>query len=447
MFEESDTHGFSSNTGNLRGTRDSELAVGRRRRNPNVEVLDVFFSVVVFVLLFVFVYIKFVSRGALGLENEAYGLAKLLLITELTMLAFIALNLGQLRQKMSAVVCVVFLWLLWLWIAVTCSDLESIASIDYVHDLIQVFYCPLFVPFFYLLVRKTPRWLGITNRVALLLITFSSVMYYYVFLYQNMSVTQGFVSLNDVYYLLLLLPWVLVSQSRVIRYFGILFVAFIVFWSMKRTAFIVLVGSLLVYFVCDRLVSRRWVDVRWLTGVVLVAVVTISLFTYVEGITGNTLITRMADSLVDRGSGRLDIYEDVLQLQVHATPYHWVFGHGHNAVMSYSNSVIPVSAHNDWQEVLFDYGLPGLGLYVWFHWLLLGVVWRAVRERAFYGQAMAASYSIFVGMSLTSHLVLYASYFSYLMCFWGAVCALSEHEKEVGGRVCWVEVEEWNARN
>ncbi len=138
----------------------------------------------------------------------------------------------------------------------------------------------------------------------------------------------------------------------------------------------------------------------------------------------------MYSILDDRGSGRLDIYNEVIRLQSESDIYSWVLGHGHDTVRKFNTMEGSeyLSAHNDWLEVLFDYGLPGLVLYFSIYFVLLYEIIHLLKRRSYLGPPMAASYALFIVISFSSHLVLYASYFAYLMAFWGSLWGFYERE-------------------
>ena len=58
----------------------------------------------------------------------------------------------------------------------------------------------------------------------------------------------------------------------------------------------------------------------------------------------------------DEGNGRLDIYSDVFVQYLDSDLFSQLFGHGYNMV---SVVLKGPSAHNDFLEVLYDYGIIG----------------------------------------------------------------------------------------
>lgn len=375
-------------------------------------------------LILAFALAAFAGRGAFG-TDELYGIGRLWAITEILMLAYVLRHVCCLNLR-TPMIALMWIWLS--WVSCTCLQLFQSGISAIVRGLLQVLYCPLFFFFFYIVGKRRPSWTGLISHIFTLVLVFCCFMFWKVFGYQNSSFRSGSALLNDVYYPLLILPFVLITPEQWLRYGGMALVSLVTFWSMKRTAFAVLLASMLAYFVIDFIRLRGRLDWRWMTGIALAAVIGVSLFNYVGDSSGGFFISRVEAVEQDRGSRRLDIYEGVLSLQANALPTQWILGHGHNSVLTESEEkgMLPTSAHNDWQEVLFDYGLPGFFLYAIIHLQVIRLVWRFVRRGSEFAPALAASYVIFLLMSLASHLVLYASYFSYLMAFWGLAVAVEE---------------------
>ena len=107
-----------------------------------------------------------------------------------------------------------------------------------------------------------------------------------------------------------------------------------------------------------------------------------------------------------------------------SSPTRLVIGHGHFGVRQ--DSWLEISAHNDFLEVIYDYGLVIFIFYL--------CLWGYVIRRAYYLYKTksemflpyAASFSIFLVMSMVSHLILYTTYFNYLVMFWGMTEAMIE---------------------
>jgi len=109
---------------------------------------------------------------------------------------------------------------------------------------------------------------------------------------------------------------------------------------------------------------------------------------------------------------------------VKSSPSHILLGHGHNAVKR--ESIMDISAHNEFLEIIYDYGIIILLVYI-------GLWVYVVRQWLYHYRnntpdfiPYTLSVCIFAVMAMVSQLVLYVSYFLYLVMFWGMVHALKE---------------------
>jgi hypothetical protein len=377
-------------------------------------------------LLFVSVFIRLSSRGV-GNSEDLSGYVQILALSDLVMMSYLVLNVSFTR-RVPPLVTLVGVWTL--WVVFTCSGLIRYDFRTTVIGLLEVIYGPLLFLFFYETSRRNPERCRISNAVFISLLMFCSALFFTVFRYQNMYLARGAAVLNDAYYLLLLLPWVLFLPQVVWRYAGVVLIAIVVLWSLKRTATLALVISLLVYIIAEKSRLRKGFGWGSLIGLCALVFISVQMYTFVDDQSDGLLSIRISSASDDQGSGRMYVYQEVFRLQGKSTMDEWILGHGHDTVRKFNTMQESeyLSAHNDWLEVLFDYGLPALVLYGCLHFLLLRYTFRLLATRAYLGPSMAASYALFFVISLTSHLVLYASYFGYLMAFWGLICAICERE-------------------
>jgi O-antigen ligase len=104
-----------------------------------------------------------------------------------------------------------------------------------------------------------------------------------------------------------------------------------------------------------------------------------------------------------------------------------ILGHGHNAVRR--DSPLEISAHNEYLEIIYDYGIIALTIYLGLWIYVIKQFLFHYRNNTIFFIPYALSICIFVVMSMVSQLVLYVSYFLYLVMFWGIVQAAKERWK------------------
>ncbi len=85
-----------------------------------------------------------------------------------------------------------------------------------------------------------------------------------------------------------------------------------------------------------------------------------------------------------------------------------------------------ISAHNEYLEIIYDYGLIALIVYLGLWIYVIKQFIFHYRNDTVYFIPYALSICIFAVMSVVSQLVLYVSYFLYLVMFWGIVQAGKE---------------------
>lgn len=227
---------------------------------------------------------------------------------------------------------------------------------------------------------------------------------------------------NMIYFLLLPVPVVLCTNSPRKRIIILLFATFLAVLSMKRS--VMLAMALTWGVICVKyLFGSRKKGLAVVLSVLLVFAAAAS-YSIVDRVSGGSLSSRFDDDEDDVTNGRAAIYAATWDLIANSSPADLILGHGHNTVRK--DSILEVSAHNDWMEILYDYGLLcvllylGLWIYVVRQWIF------HMRKNTIFFVPYTLSLFLFAVMSLVSQLVVYVSYFLYLVMFWGMVGAAKE---------------------
>lgn len=288
-------------------------------------------------------------------------------------------------------------------------------------DLTSMVLWPICFLSVYLLIFDNPELLK-GMKFIFIIILFIGIYFFFI-QWMNPQIVEGNEEqgrFNLVFFPLLTTPWILMLKNKWIKNLLFVTIFILVLLSQKRSAFIIMVVMLLPYVIYEvRSYQKKLVSI-FIFGM-LVAVFAASFAIYTEA-NDNNIVDRINNISEDEGSGRLPIYYAVITLQNHSSLIEWIFGHGHFAVRR--DSPFFMSAHNDFLEVLYDYGIIVFGLYLLLWWYIAGKLIRMYKEKSKYFFAYFSSVVVFVFMSLVSHLVLYASNFIYLVCFWGAIEAL-----------------------
>lgn len=239
---------------------------------------------------------------------------------------------------------------------------------------------------------------------------------------------------NTIFFILLLTPLVTLvrnTRNRFAMLFAILTCSVI---SGKRSAMIAIALVLLIEWIryIKNSPSRKFrTVVMTIFSVILLAG---AVYT-VESTLGISFIERFQGIEEDGGSGRADAFVQVSFRYSQLPLEEKLFGCGHNAVriedfvsLDFSKDEA-LSAHNDFLEILYDYGLIGLVLYLMFIFQIVALAkyWRKTDKDHYY--PMLGSLAVFFVMSMVSHLVIYPTYFAYLMIFWAYM--YSERRKRI----------------
>lgn len=212
------------------------------------------------------------------------------------------------------------------------------------------------------------------------------------------------------YYPLFILPLVLLLPSKAIRYTSIALIVIVIFSSLKRGGLVALTVGLLAYIFCSAGTNKRNLkSFIWL--IVALGILGVMYF-YIANSEFGGVINRLTNIGDDGGSGRTRIWRVTWQMIQRSGFMQQLVGHGFNGVID--NSPILFSAHNDFLEVWYDYGLVGAGLYVGTILSLIRYTLRLIREKAAIAPPMAMMLGIMLVLSMISIVV--TSYFMVLCC-------------------------------
>lgn len=290
----------------------------------------------------------------------------------------------------------------------------------------------------YTLLRKAPSRIQIPSATFAVIAVLGSVYTYLAREISEMALLlntmgQGMdefyeTALNIVFYPLLTIPWILTLKKGMLRNILLAVVMLSIVVSVKRSALLACAAIMTFYLLFyNRYTTYRSKRIkRILIPLLLVGSVYIVTERYMSD-TGDFIIERLQNMQEDKGSGRLHIYDQVLERLSLNQAEEWIFGHGTNSVIQ--NIAMHKSAHNDFLEVLFDYGIIGLAIYLCLHALLISRLWRLYRNGSQYFVSYLASYIIFLFMSMISHLIIYSTYFIFLAAYWGALEALMVYDR------------------
>ena len=371
--------------------------------------------------------IVFVTVGILSMQSNfdpSGGLnrkiqSNLILIIEFFLLVLIVINLKMI--VLTKVNIFVFLWI----ITISFTALISADSItSFIKDLIFMQLWPLSFLASFSLVRKNNKFINDKIHIYSFLSICGLLLFYIMWLiiqtyFYNF---RKIVATNQIFYPLCTLPWILLIRKNRIKNTILFLLLISVLLSVKRSAIVSIGIAMFLYIYHTFLKSRTQNKIyKYSTFIFILFFLTLTL-NHINNKTNNTIFSRFEKMQTDEGSGRFDIWEDVIDLQMNSNYIEWMFGHGYNAVMQhYYKAGNYLSAHNDFLEVTFDYGLINLLIYLLF---ILSLIYRLIllrKKKDRYYLSYLISLVIFITMSLVSHLITFPTFFIFISSYWGAI--------------------------
>lgn len=253
--------------------------------------------------------------------------------------------------------------------------------------------------------------------------TFVAIMlsYYFISNYSNNMMYNTEIQNNGSYGILYLTPFMLCHKNKVIRVILLIMVSIVVMLSLKRGGFLALIVGVLVYFYISQVKIKKKKFKIFGIFIVLLGIIALTYFIiYInENVLSGMLFNRIEETSNSGGSGRLDIYKYFIKVIGDSSIHHLIFGHGFWG--STHAGEISITCHNDLLEMLIDYGIIGLALYISFLISLVKLCRRMIENKHEYSPAMGASIVIFLINSMVSHIWIYFWFLTEFTLFWGFI--------------------------
>lgn len=256
------------------------------------------------------------------------------------------------------------------------------------------------------------------------LVLFLFLVYGYFSIYSVAILLDGGQHIGVAYWVLFILPLIMINRFKFFRIVAVLIVLIVLFSSMKRAgivAFALSFGGYIYYLLKG---SKQNLVVKCLFFGVIIAF--FSYMFYFLGTYGdNYIFDRFENIGEDEGSGRLDVWAETIRLIFQSDFIGLLLGHGDNAVMR--DSVLFLSAHNDFLEIIYDYGFLSFSVLLIILFLLLILFIQLNRSKSMYVSVVFQLYIIVFVLMCISHVVIYP--WMVLVCFsLGVFFALIERE-------------------
>lgn len=256
-------------------------------------------------------------------------------------------------------------------------------------------------------------------------ITILACIYSYISIFKSYNILGIRGHFGVAYYALYLLPIMLACEKRWLRIISILIVSIVIISSVKRGGLVALVIGLLTYIIIAQLINKN----NFKSAILLCSTLVImSIFFYVMiSFLGDNILERLFNSDDETGSGRLNIWESLVQRLFTQDIELWVFGNGHLSTTLYSWENL--SAHNDFLEILYNYGIFNLIIYLIFFISLAKYTLTSIRRRSKYAPSLAMMLIVYSILSMISIIIL-SHTCTLAMITIGLLIGWSEQEKK-----------------
>lgn len=257
-------------------------------------------------------------------------------------------------------------------------------------------------------------YLGTIIACVFVLITFIQT-----YQFQLLNSLTGDARAGSLYFYLFLLPLFLTSRSKYMKLGAIVFVAGSMVFSLKRGGFISFGLALIVYYLVSIRISNGKFKVKNLiflvfTLIAIYVVISLGFQTYAD-----EMILRLDSMAEDEGSNRVEVYKATWNMITNSDALSLWFGHGWDSV--FKNSPENLSAHNDFLEVIYDFGILALILYLYLYYRIFKSMFILIRNRSEYAPALAFSLITFTVNSTIAHILIYLYNMVIVALVWGYI--------------------------
>ena len=275
---------------------------------------------------------------------------------------------------------------------------------------------PIFYYFFNAAQTINTRYFycGIIFACVLIFISFLSV--YQVQLYYALTDETRAGSL---YIFLFLLPLFLIVKKNLYKYVSIFVVAAAMVFSLKRGGAISFAMALVIFYLVNIHIAKGGIKIKNIVLMVVALIVIYLIITIGMQNYAGDMFERLESMREDEGSARVQVYETTWNMIVNSDISKLWLGHGWDSVVKYSP--MNLSAHNDFLEVIYDFGIIAFGLYLYFYYSLYKLMFRLIHRRSEYAPAFAFSVITFTINSTVAHILIYPYYYIAVAAVWGYI--------------------------
>lgn len=316
-------------------------------------------SLVIEVLLFCLII--YFSQGVVFPTGTLISQIALLLILSLSsyfLLKVIGLGIKQ-KSFVWGWLCLIFINVIGYLFIYTFNIIDG----SYLNSLKSILICTLpFYPFYYF--SRKGRLLNSHFIRFFFVMLILSILHFFhekeMILSARISDREDVVN-NAGYYFVMLLPYVFLFKKKILSYLSLFIIILFTIMSAKRGAIITaLSGSIIfIYYQIFTQSSKNFIR-NMVSATIFFGIMSLYLFNYF--MSNDYLITRF-NNLSEGGSGRNIIYSNLIDSWYSSDNIiNFILGYGFRSSIKYSGT--GNVAHNDWLELLINFGLFGFLTYL-----------------------------------------------------------------------------------
>lgn len=367
-----------------------------------IKVKNISYSYFIFAL-FILIIASFFNMRAMEHGTEYSVFTRIAMALALLVWTFSAAKLFLPNYKLYLPPTTIILFCVYfLWASIPTLLDDKTQTGDYITNIMYIF-TPMFVLVSSFNSAMHTDFERFDKFVFMILLLALAIQYILIFKEVNFFLTNH---LASSYYVLYALPLVLLFESKWIKLFAIIVVTIILFSSFKRSGVLALAVSLVVYIMISQFVKKKLKPASVLTAIALIAIAGVAFyFLATDNSTGNTILDRFENVDQDQGSGRIPLWEQTIRMIEDQDLSNQIIGNGFNTVLR--ESTLQLSAHNDFLETAYDFGIIGLLIYIGAFFTLFFVVFKMIRKKSRYAPSIAMLAVIYAIQSMTSHVIIY----------------------------------------
>lgn len=280
----------------------------------------------------------------------------------------------------------------------------------------------------YCLARTNRDVLNSLVKLFLVIFVIGFVVYWQGKITQSVVFSHGLETRsNAIYCIVTVIPILMLLKKKWIVFILMLVTFISTIFSSKRGAAIILLLTMI------PIMRSSFSGIKssfWKNFILVFMIAGLSYFLlYVSNsFLGGILVDRFSTIEETGGSNRSEMWGYVLNSFVDSNVFQQLFGHGYKAV---SILIERAAAHNDFVEVLYDYGIIGLIVYIAIHFYLIKkCIWLWTKKNEFF-LPFVTMYLTFFTMSMVSILIVQQRYLIYMAVFWGVLEGLRYNDKYI----------------